>query len=440
MASPRAPTLGRTKKPGRMKSAPMEKPTERTRRRDGERERRQHARSHDGERRVDAGVADEGHRNVRRQCEQHREAGGDERRHGQHAEHETDVPLGESGGDSGANGEADEVEDLNRCDQVGALDRVEVERLLVLQRGQGGETRDGRGQEGQGDEDPAEHTDLPDRPPRLPERRRGLDRDLDRDRRRCRLRSRRVVQRGGLPALGGEHLLTQLDLFVASPRRLAEAETDDHYDHNGHGEEEERGAPAEDGGQACTEEDSGDGPDADAGAVGRVDTGPRRDGVVVGQERVVGREDDGLPHGDPHQHDGGHDDALGQAEADGEGGTDERADERDAHAVRAVGEHGDRQCAGQRRRAGDGDDQQDARVGEMERVADVRREDVEGALGRLVEQLDAEQDPEGEQRGASTDFGQPAHGASAPSTGPGMPGVAFLRCRASSASAQSRRS
>ncbi len=46
--------------------------------------------------------------------------------------------------------------------------------------------------------------------------------------------------------------------------------------------------------------------------------------------------------------------------------------ERDAHPVRAVGQHGDGQREGQRGRAGDGDDQQDAGVGQMEGVTDVR--------------------------------------------------------------------
>ena len=163
-------------------------------------------------------------------------------------------------------------------------------------------------------------------------------------------------------------------------------------------------------------------------------------GVVVGQQRVVRGEDHGLSHGDAHQHDGGHHDSLGDAEADGERGADERADQRDAHAVGAVGQDGDGERAGQCRRAGDGDDQEDAGVGEMERVADVRRQHVEGALGGLVEQLDREQHPEGEERGARTELGQAAHGTSAPSTGPVTPGGVARRRRASRSSPQSRRS
>ena len=102
----------------------------------------------------------------------------------------------------------------------------------------------------------------------------------------------------------------------------------------------------------------------------------------------------------PDQHDSATTTRLGDAEADGERGADDGADQRDAHPVGAVGQDGDGERAGQRGRAGDGDDQQDAGVGEVEGVADVRREHVEGALGGLVEQLDREQHPEGEQRGA----------------------------------------
>jgi hypothetical protein len=227
---------------------------------------------------------------------------------------------------------------------------------------------------------------------------------------------------------------------VAAPRGLAQAQADDDHEHDGHGEEEEGGAPAEDGGQAGAEQDADDGADADAGAVGRVDPRPGRHGVVVGQQRVVRGKDHSLPHGDADQHDRGHHDALSDTEADGERGADERSDERDAHAVGAVGQDGDGECAGQRGGAGDGDDQEDAGVGEMERVANVWRQHVEGALGGLVEQFDPEEHPEGEERGAPAELGQAAHRASAPSTWLGLPGGMARWRRASRSSPQSRRS
>ena len=355
----------------------------------GEGERRQHAWSHDGQREVDAGVADKGQRDVGGQREQHGEAGGHERGHRQHAEDEADVAPGQAGGDDGAHSEAKEIEELDRRNEIGALHGVEVERLLVLQRGQGRETGDGGGQEGEGDEDAAQHADLPHGTPGLPERWWGLDREVDS------VRERGVAQGRRLAALGRQHLLAQLELLVAAPRGLAQAQADNDHDHDGHGEEEEGGAPAEDGGQAGAEQDADDGADADPRAVGGVDPGPGRHGVVIGQQRVVRGEDHGLPHGDADQHDGGHHDALGEAEADGERSADERTDERDAHAVGAVGQDGDGERAGQRGGAGDGDDQEDAGVGEMEGVADVRREHVEGALGGLVEQLYRRRAPRG---------------------------------------------
>ncbi len=140
-------------------------------RRDGEGERRQDTGSDDGERGVDAGVADEGDRDVGGQREEHGEGGSDERRHGEHAEDQADVAPGQACGDDGADREADEVEDLDRRDEVGPVHRVEVEGLLILERGQRGEAGDGGGQEGQRDEDASQHTDLPDRPPGLAERR-----------------------------------------------------------------------------------------------------------------------------------------------------------------------------------------------------------------------------------------------------------------------------
>ena len=114
------------------------------------------------------------------------------------------------------------------------MHRIEVERLLVLQRGERREARDGGGEEGQGDEDAAQHPDLPDGPPGLPERGGGLDREVDgvRD-------GAGVAQRRGLAALGGDHLLAQLELLVAAPGRLAQAQADDDHEHDGHGEEEE---------------------------------------------------------------------------------------------------------------------------------------------------------------------------------------------------------
>ena len=77
---------------------------------------------------------------------------------------------------SGANDQPDQNEHLDRRHQKGSLDHIEVEGLLVLERGQGGEAGDGGGQEGQGEEDPAEHADLPDHPPGLPEGRRAAQR------------------------------------------------------------------------------------------------------------------------------------------------------------------------------------------------------------------------------------------------------------------------
>ena len=46
-------------------------------------------------------------------------------------------------------------------------------------------------------------------------------------------------QQGRLAPLGGQHLLAQLDLLVAAPGWLAQAQADEHDDHDRHGEEEE---------------------------------------------------------------------------------------------------------------------------------------------------------------------------------------------------------
>ncbi len=224
-----------------------------------------------------------------------------------------------------------------------------------------------------------------------------------------------------------------------APQRLSQSQADQHDDDDRHGEDEERRAPGRERGQAGAEEHADDGADADAGAMGRIHPGPRLDRVVVGQERVVRREDHGLSHGDPGQHHGGHHRCRCRAERDGEGGTDQRADEGDGHASHPVGQDGDGEGARQRGRTGDGHDEQDPRVGEVEGVADVGREDVEGALGGLVEQLDAEEDGEREQ-GHPTP--QPlTRRRHAAGTGPVVAGSGPTACRrAMAATAPSRRS
>ena len=131
-------------------------------------------------------------------------------------------------------------------------------------------------------------------------------------------------------------------------------------------------------------------------AVGRVDARADGDRVVVRQERVVRREDHGLAHVDADQHHGDQHDRVGQAEADGERRAHEGADQRDADPVMRSARTATGSVKSEPGGAGDGDDQQDAGVCESERVADVRCQDVEGALGGLVEQLDGEEHAEGE--------------------------------------------
>ena len=171
----------------------------------------------------------------------------------------------------------------------------------------------------------------------------------------------------GLAELGPQHLLGELELLVPAPRRLAKAGTDQDDDDDRHGEDEERDTPREEGGEARADQDAGDDADAVPGAVGRVDARAGRHRVVVGQQGVVSGEDHGLPHVDADEHHGDQHDGVGQADADGERGADEGADQGDAHPVHAVGEHGDRQREREPGGAGDGDDEQDPRVGEVER-------------------------------------------------------------------------
>ncbi len=403
--------------------------------RDGERQGRQDAGSDDGEGGDDAGVPDERDGDVRREREQDREAGGNDRGDGEHAEDEPDVPLGEAGRDRRTHRQAEKIEDLDRGGEVGALERIEVEGLLVLQRRQRGEAGDGGGEEGQGHEDAAQGADLPDRAPGLAQRRRRFGRGVGH-------RGRgRVAQGCGLSELGPQHLLGQLELLVPAAGRLPQAGTDQDDDDDRHGEDEERDTPREEGGEARADQDAGDDADAVPGAVGRIDARAGRHRVVVGQQGVVSGEDHGLPHVDADEHDGDQHDGVGQAHADGERGADEGADQGDAHPVHAVGEHGD----GQRERkpggAGDGDDEQDPRVGEVERVADVRGQHVEGALRGLVEQLDREEHAEGEERYATAELADVAEAAGTHGVTAGVTGVGVTAWRRSSAStAQSRRS
>ena len=250
-------------------------------------------------------------------------------------EDQPDVAGRQPGGDDGSHGEAEQVEDLDRGDEVGTLDGVEVERLLILQGGQGREAGNGCRQERQRDEDPAEHTDLPDRPPGLAEGRWRFDRVTAANRQHAAGVARAGVgQRGAARRARRRSSARHSSSCSWRPRggsrRRSPTMTTTAI---GIGEEVEGRTPGPDGGEPRPEQDADDGAEADARPVRRVDARTGGDRVVVSQQGIVGGEDDRLTHGDARQHDGRHHDRRRGTEPDGERGAHDGADQRDAHPV-----------------------------------------------------------------------------------------------------------
>ena len=114
-----------------------------------------------------------------------------------------------------------------------------------------------------------------------------------------------------------------------------------------------------------------EGADGVAGPVEREDAGPRLDRVVVGQQRVVRRLDDGLADLRPREQNAEHQMLTRQADERREAGEDHAAEQREADPVVAVGERGDRH--GQGEGGGEREDERDddARHADAEVVGDV---------------------------------------------------------------------
>ncbi len=168
MASPMAPTRGMTIRPGSTNRAPMEKPTERARAGMANGQGGEDPGADDGQRGLDAGVGEEGDGYRGSQCEQDGEGGGGDCADRQHREQPGVPPCRQAGGHGCPEARPPST---NTCTGAkdGAVEHAEMERLLVLQRGQRREPGDGSGQEGQGDKDPPQYADLPHHPPGLAE-------------------------------------------------------------------------------------------------------------------------------------------------------------------------------------------------------------------------------------------------------------------------------
>ena len=82
--------------------------------------------------------------------------------------------------------------------------------------------------------------------------------------------------------------------LVGAPDRLLQPQREHDEDEGRDGEDEERRPPAERGGEQAGGERADERADGVGGAVEREHPGPGRDVVVVGEQRVVGRVDDGL--------------------------------------------------------------------------------------------------------------------------------------------------
>ena len=230
----------------------------------------QDARPHHGQRAGDDTV--ERHRNehVRRQSERN----GGERGADGHAGDETDQALHvghEPPRDvAGADDQADQLERF--CDRRSdtAPSFVETELLLVQQRSEHHEADEGGGKEGKAPPQPLQRGDLLHRSPTLGER--------------------------------GHHLFSVRDLFAGTHRgalplaahRLAQTKREDGEQHSGYHEQQEGHPPPERVGQHSGAERPDERTHSVRCAVGAEHLATTFDGVVVGQQRVVGGIDDGL--------------------------------------------------------------------------------------------------------------------------------------------------
>ena len=94
------------------------------------------------------------------------------------------------------------------------------------------------------------------------------------------------------------------ELLVPAPRRFAQAGPDDDDDDDRHGEDEERCPPGKSVASPAPISTPAMTPMLYPTPVGRVDAWPCGHRVVVGEQGVVRREDDGLSHVDTDEHDG----------------------------------------------------------------------------------------------------------------------------------------
>ena len=169
--------------------------------------------------------------------------------------------------------ETDQLERFGdrRCDAACPL--VEVELLVVQQRREGGEADEADGEEGERRPHPPQRRDPLHRAPALGERRRGLLGHHD-------VRGR--AHRRPLPA---------------PAHRFAESEGEEGEHERRNDEHHERQPPPELVGEQPGHQRPDERADGVGGAVGAVHPAAGRQRVVVGEQRVVRRVDDGLADG-----------------------------------------------------------------------------------------------------------------------------------------------
>ena len=218
-----------------------------------------------------------------------------------------------AGRDAGTDDQADELGRLDAGGDDASGPLVQVEDLLVEEGGEDRETDERDREERQRVPDAAEAVDLPDDAPRLSKARPRL------------FGLRRLFGRSGCPPLEDPAL------------RLTKPPREHHEDQRREREDDERPAPAPPVSDDPCRERADDRAHRVRGPVEGVHARPARDVVVVGDQRVVRRIDDGLADARAGPRDAEHDDRPREAGEQAEERPCQRADPGDEHSVVPVG-------------------------------------------------------------------------------------------------------
>ncbi len=164
---------------------------------------------------------------------------------------------------------------------------------------------------------------------------------------------------------------------------------------------------------------------------------PDLDRVVVGQQRIVGRVDDGPSDPRTHAHDDQEPPDRRQAGQEREDRQHRRPTGGHPNAGETIGGVRDRHLQRQRPERDQRDQGQDAGVGEAVRVADLGHEDGEGRPIQLVHRIESEQHQQRIDRTVTREVGEPSVRMPGRGSEPRPPGPEFAGARRTRATTRS---